>query len=119
MLSQIYDIKTETMEKVAEATGSCTEEGIAASIDRVIAAFKGEVDSTSVASRVETKQVPDRGSRVINVSIWLDGELAGETPIAIPENSSGIYQLVLKSPDFVSTEGELVIPGCSTRPVSR
>ena len=110
LLSQIYDIKTETMEKVAEATGSCTEEGIAASIDRVIAAFKGEVDSTSVASRVETKQVPDRGSRVINVSIWLDGELAGETPIAIPENSSGIYQLVLKSPDFVSTEGELVIP---------
>ncbi|HON26589.1 MAG TPA: hypothetical protein PLJ73_11870, partial [Myxococcota bacterium] len=41
--SQIYDLRTETTERGAEAKGPCTEKGIAASIDRVVAIFKGEV----------------------------------------------------------------------------
>ena len=197
--SAIYDLRTETTERGAEAKGPCTEEGIAASIDKVVAKFKGEIVPTATASggRVETSQVIDRGADIVNVptdetaffvihsnpsgatvsingkeigqtpqhleyplgkyivvaelgrlyhparqevllnkrgakatvtldlkpafgsaiitsspskaQVWLDGESAGETPLVISKKLSGTYHVRLQSPDYLPSEGELVI----------
>ncbi|OQC43029.1 MAG: Serine/threonine-protein kinase pkn1 [Deltaproteobacteria bacterium ADurb.Bin058] len=197
--SAIYDLRTETTERGAEAKGPCTEEGIAASIDKVVAKFKGEIVPTATASggRVETSQVIDRGADIVNVptdetaffvihsnpsgatvsingkeigqtpqhleyplgkyivvaelgrlyhparqevllnkrgakatvtldlkpafgsaiitsspskaQVWLDGESAGETPLVISKKLSGTYQVRLQLPDYLPSEGELVI----------
>ncbi|HOS63088.1 MAG TPA: PEGA domain-containing protein, partial [Myxococcota bacterium] len=98
--SQIYDLRTETTERGAEAKGPCTEKGIAASIDRVVAIFKGEVvTSTGPISggRVETGQGFDRGADIVNVptdetgflvinstpngaTVFINGKEVGQTP---------------------------------------
>ncbi|OQC41025.1 MAG: Serine/threonine-protein kinase pkn1 [Deltaproteobacteria bacterium ADurb.Bin058] len=198
--SVIYDLRTETTDDGAEAQGPCTVAGIKASIDRVVAIFKGEVvTSTGPVSggRVETSQVIDRGADIVNVptdetaffvihsnpsgatvsingkeigqtpqhleyplgkyivvaelgrlyhparqevllnkrggkatvtldlkpafgsaiitsspskaQVWLDGESAGETPLVISKKLSGTYHVRLQSPDYLPSEGELVI----------
>ncbi len=197
--SVIYDLRTETTDDGAEAQGPCTVAGIKASIDRVVAIFKGEVASTGPVSggRVETSQVIDRGADIVNVptdetaffvihsnpsgatvsingkeigqtpqhleyplgkyivvaelgrlyhparqevllnkrgakatvtldlkpafgsaiitsspskaQVWLDGESAGETPLVISKKLSGTYQVRLQLPDYLPSEGELVI----------
>jgi len=193
----IYDLRTETTDKGAEAQGPCTETGIKASIDRVVANFKGEAVSSAPisAGRVETGQVFDRGADIVNepteesgfliihsnpsgatisingkevgqtpqhleysagryivvaelgrlyhparqevvltkqgarvildlkpafgsakitsspskAEVWLDGESVGRTPLEISQKLSGTYSLRLLSPDYLPSEGELVI----------
>ena len=198
--SVIYDLRTETTDDGAEAQGPCTVAGIKASIDRVVAIFKGEVVTSSgpvSGGRVETSQVIDRGADIVNVptdetaffvihsnpsgatvsingkeigqtpqhleyplgkyivvaelgrlyhparqevllnkrgakatvtldlkpafgsaiitsspskaQVWLDGESAGETPLVISKKLSGTYQVRLQLPDYLPSEGELVI----------
>jgi len=57
---------------------------------------------------------PAFGSAIITSSpskaqVWLDGESAGETPLVISKKLSGTYHVRLQSPDYLPSEGELVI----------
>jgi formylglycine-generating enzyme required for sulfatase activity len=109
--SQIYDLKTETTEMGAEAKGPCTEKGIAASIDQVVAIFKG-----GVVAPAQPVQDLDKGGGSAKITsspsgaeVWLNDEFIGITPHIIPEKPSGTYKLRLELPDYVSNEATLVI----------
>ncbi len=87
--SQIYDLLTETTERGAEAKGPCTEKGIAASIDRVVAIFKGEVVTATDSSRggAGSSNVPTYESGVLVIrsnpsgaTISVNGQKVGQTP---------------------------------------
>ena len=113
MLVTITDIrpKTETTEMGAEAKGPCTEKGIAASIDQVVAIFKG-----GVVAPAQPVQDLDKGGGSAKITsspsgaeVWLNDEFIGITPHIIPEKPSGTYKLRLELPDYVSNEATLVI----------
>ncbi|HOE82517.1 MAG TPA: SUMF1/EgtB/PvdO family nonheme iron enzyme [Myxococcota bacterium] len=109
--SQIYDLKTETTDAGAEAEGPCTVAGIKASIDLVVAKFKGG----AVVPAPSTQDL-DKGGGTAKITsspsgaeVWLNDEFIGITPHVIPEKPSGTYKLRLELPDYVSNEATLVI----------
>ncbi|OQC40877.1 MAG: PEGA domain protein [Deltaproteobacteria bacterium ADurb.Bin058] len=84
----IYDLKTETAERGAEAQGPCTVSGIMASIDRVIAIFTGKVTATdSSRGGAGSSNVPTYESGVLVIrsnpsgaTISVNGQKVGQTP---------------------------------------
>jgi len=110
--SVIYDLRTETSDKGADARGPCTAAGIMASIDQVVAKFKGEPLTKVAASggRVEAGQVFDRGADIVNeptdesgfliinsapagATISINGKKVGQAPLHL-EYPAGQYIVV-------------------------
>jgi len=71
--SQIYDLKTETTDAGAQAEGPCTVIGIKASIDQVVAKFKGGVVVPDQVRGLLVASSSYSGGSVCEGNLKLDG----------------------------------------------
>ncbi len=88
---------------------------IVAEVGRLYHPARQEVNLTARQSaRVTFDLLPAFGTAKItssppNAQVWLDGDLVGQTNLEIPQKPSGTYKVRLQSPDYLPSEGELVI----------
>ena len=75
----IYDLMTETTDKGAEAQGPCTETGIKASIDQVVAKLQGRANLSSEITAVfdiESKSIPIKTGVMVDLGDYMFVRLA-------------------------------------------